>query len=470
MRRNFKDPNPTYTYKLSLITDSTGIVIYETDSITTMFSYLSSNPIVANSTLRFNTGDNYIITSTLTLNNNTSFTLTIRNIKGFNPSIDGNNTLATLLSTSNGRLVFDGITFKGALVQASDIGQTIVRIFGGANARYITFKNCNFTHGFCAIRGTDNIRDLTIQDCKFYQMQTASIRIGNGLNTFPDLQDVVIERCLFIDDLNGGIIPNGDGVSKYHPLILVKSCQNIRISNCIFKQSQEGSIAIETSDTVIIENIITTECGIAAPANAILQVDSSNLVTVRNCYIYPSTSFTNNDMIINVCSNVRVYYCSLLSNPSTASQGTLSLFRSKTVLEIAGNLIQQGIYYPINNTSGYVGTLSTDYVSEHDNVILNSSEFSPLIQIENLDTGNFSVQLQFQISFPTYQSTYNRGQNSVYGLSTLLDVSGIRDTGDPFLLTKRSIGYKLVQSQIASITTDCSGITRNYPTSPGAFN
>lgn len=470
MRRNIKAPNPTYTFKLSLITDSTGVAIYETDSITAMFSYLSTYTLVANTTLRFNTSDNYVITSTLSLNNNTAFTLTIRNIKGFNPSIDGNNTLTTLLSTNNGRLVFDGITFKNAVVQSSDVGQTIVRIFGGANARFITFKNCVFSHGFCAIRGTDNIRDLTIQDCKFYQVGNGSLRLGNGANTFPDLQDVIVERCLFIDDLNGGIIPNGNGTLRYQCLALFKGAQNIRISNCIFKQSQENIIAVETSDNVLIENILTTECGIANPAAEMIQVISSNLVTVRNCYIYPHVNFTKADLALSFCSNIRVYYCSLLSNPSTATQGSLSLFRSKTVLEIAGNIIQGGISYPVNNDAGYVGTLATDYVSEHDNVILMYNDFEGLIDISNLNITSIRVQIQFQTSFSSYQSTYSRGQNSVSGRSTRLVVSGVRDTGDVFLLGRNSIGYKLVTSQISTITTDLSGRTRTYPTSPGAFN
>lgn len=470
MRRNIKASNPTYTYKMSLITDSTGAVITETDSITTMFSYLSSNPLTANSTLRFNTSDNYVITTTLTLNNNTAYTLTIRNIKGFNPSIDGNNTLDTLLSTTNGKLVFDGVIFKKALVQASDIGQTIVRINGGANARYITFKNCIFSHGYCGIRGTDGIRDLTVQDCKFYQVSNCSLRIGNGANPFPDLQDVIIERCFFRDDLNEAVIPNGDGILKYQPLLLVKGCQNIRISNCIFKQTQENNIAIETSDTVIVENITTTDCGIAAPAAEMIQISNSNIVTVRNCYIYPDANFTNNSLGITYSSNIRIYYCSILSNPNTASQGGLSLFRSKTVLEIAGNIINEGIYYPVNNDAAYVGTLATDYVSEHDNVILISDDFAGLIDISNLNIADIRVQIQFQTSFATYQSTYSRGGNSVSGRSTGLLISGVRDTGDVFLLSPSSVGYKLVPSQISTITTDLSGKTRTYPTSPGAFH
>lgn len=468
MRRRYTISNPTYTYKLSLITTSNNSVIYETDSITTMFTYLSTYTLVANTTLRFNTSDNFLISSTLNITNNTIYTLNITNITGFNPSIDGQNTLGTLFGLTGGNFIINGIIFKNALVQASDIGQTIMRIYGGSLSNNITIKFCIFSHGYCAIRGTDIIKNLTIQDCKVYQVDSCSFRLGNGLNTFPDITNLIIERCQLIDDLNGGIIPNGTGSSMYQPLMLLKGTQGLRVSNCRFNQTQQGIIAIESSNTVIVENIISTNGGIAAPGIGLMDISYSTNIIVRNYYAYPSSTFTSNCLIINYSSNIKVYYCTLLSNGQ--NQGALSLFRSNTVQEIAGNIIQQGIYYPVDNRASYIGTLATDYVSENNNVIMTLQTFDGLISISNLNIANIQVQIQYQTSFSSYQSTYTRGQSSVSGISTLLLINNYTSAGDKFVPSSNSIGYKLVQSQISTITTDTTGKIRTYPTNPGAFD
>jgi hypothetical protein len=466
MRRNFKVAPPTYAFKLSLITTATGAVIYETDSITTMITYMSTYTLVADTTLRFNTSDNFTISSTLDVVNNTAFTLTITTATtGFFPSIDGQNTVLTLFTISGGNIVVDGITFKNAVVQATDVGQMIFRIFGAFDNA--TIRNCTFSHGFCAIRGTDNLTNITIEDCKIFQVDSGGFRLGNGANPFPDLTNLTITRCQFIDDLNGGVIPNGYG-SRYNPIVLLKGASTVSVSNCIFEETQEGAIAIETSDPVTISNIQCYDTGIANPADYMIKVDGCTNVIVQNCFVQANSAYTNGACLgIIFSSDIRVYYCSLVS-PNT--QG-LSLLRSKVVEEIAGNIIVNGIYYPVDNTS-YTGTIATDYQSENNDIMTAVDNFTSIIEI--LDTtysGTFRVTIEFSpLPFADYQSVELRGQNSQIGLNSQVLITGAINTGRVVLPSPTSLGYKLVAAQISTITTDCTGTTRTYPTNAGAFN
>ena len=489
-------------YKLSLINDTTSVIIYESDSLSSMMTYLSTYTISAPTTLQFNTSDTFPITSILTFNfSNGANLFRVKAKAGAVPIIDAQNALASVMLSSMSNFEWNGVNLHNANI--NDVAGCIVR--HNANTINITYANMKFKRGYCAMRATGSqdgsgnttaiIENMTIRDCVVEDTINGSFRLGNGDNpvitatsdfnsrtdAYYDMKNITIENVTLVDNFNKG--PVTGYATGFMGMLILKKTLNLTVRNFVCNNTSESLFQIESGKNVLIDKMICDNFGCRGLSNQQgINITNVDGMTIKNTFVKPNAD-TIGKTLVNLVNirDLNMYYNSIIY----VNTGDIPINTDKLArVRLIGNLFKSsGSYNPCSivftRQYGYTPSIAQDLLAEDYNVFCSAGTYNVGLKIVDNITTPVAVNVEVQINTTgakitpaTYRSTYNLGANSAFVITTAITtttrINPDATTSRPFYLSDASSGRNLVSSQQGGITIDCFGFTRTYPTDAGA--
>lgn len=493
-------------YNMTLKSTSTNAVIYETDVLATMVSFIQSysaaGNITAPTTLMFNTSFAHNITSPVAFNfANGANLFTVKAATGTYPLIRGNDTIPSIVVNSMSNLMWDGISCSNSDI--TDPSGCLIR--NNSSTINTTYQNLTLKRGYCAIRATgvqdasgnatSIIEKLTVKNCTVEDTINGSFRFGNGdVGTIPgqtnfsvrtsayyDMKNVVVQNIKLVDNFNKG--PITDSTQGFSGILILKKILGLVVDNVTCTNTSEGLLSIESSANVSLDKVLAENFGFKGVINQQgLSVVNTIGITVKNIFMRP-----NNDTVgktIMYCDNVKgleLYHnsCIFVNNNDVPFYAN-----NMALLKMAGGLFKSsGSQNPcvilFTNANGYVPTIAQDLLLETGNVFCSGGTYNVNLEITERPQTVSSIDILVQvnttgskISPATYRSTYNLGANTLFPTDTEVSVSSRvnpNSTISPaFYLNDASVGRNSVPSQVGGVTTDVFGFIRTFPTDAGA--
>ncbi len=244
---------PPVANKISFL-NAAGTEVTTVNTIAEIKSYIDLHPITQAMTIRFNTSETFFLSGIWNINYaNNGFLLTIKAASGQTPVIDGQSLNASVAQVAMNNVWIEGLTFQNA--DPTNNAGCLIRADATTNT---TLKNITYIRGYCAMRATASVYNLTIDGAVVKQTAQGSFRLGNGLSSGIDglwhMQNVNISNVVLVDDLNGGNIPGTSG--PFLGLMLLKKCNGLTVKNMTMQGT--GGVAasfveIETSNNVDLQ-------------------------------------------------------------------------------------------------------------------------------------------------------------------------------------------------------------------------
>ncbi len=467
-------------YKITYKTTATDAVLYESDGLADMWTYIGTHTITDAVTLQFNTSDTFLIDNTLAFSfANAGFLFTVKAASGHTPVFDVQLKQPSVMSSNMNNIWFEGLTFQNA--DPNTANGCIIRQYG--NTHDVTYKTITAIHGFCGMRGTGGITNLTIEGFSCEEVGAGALRLGDGAAvTEFDLYNLVVKNCKFSDRLNGANISGT--TSKHSPYLLLKKADRMQVENISFPEGISCGLGqFESSRDVVLKNILLNNFGANGYNSFGISTHGCNGVTIENMFVKPIADgvgktcyFSQNDQ------NIKIFHSSFIT--TNTSDVCVNFATAKKILAIAGSIfVGKPNFSPLAigfSNSGYTATTATDFVSEHDNIFICSELYTALIGFSNLsdvNNGSYTKLLSSlgSLSAANYKATYARGQNSYFGndvskitLETRLNQDGT--TSPAVYLSDASWGRQHIKSTLGGITADLTGASRSNPTDAGAYD
>ena len=509
--------------KLSLVyTNDATIIVHEEDDLSTMMTWISSYTITGPVTLQFNTNDTFTMSSQLSFGfNNGGYTFSVMSINGNRPTLDVMNLDKTVVQSGMSNFYMGGFTFKNArpvsVPGGGDEGGTIIRVLG--NTSNVTFDNLILDGGFCGVRGTTKITNLTLSNLTVLNVWAGCFRLGNGywltngnydFDQRPldgyDMYNLVIRNITAVDNLNGGTVsgtqqPGNPSGNNYSGVLLLKMFHTIDMSHVTVSTGGD-CLAIENCFNVNLSYINIYNMSKGGRGFLISKTD---VLTIAQSYCSDITDGSSRYLaFIDYVRSLKMYNNTFFSlNPNCAFVYGANMMK---VVEIAGNVFMGNVYCglgfslaststlisqegaPSDGSFTYSATLANDWLSDHDNLYSSNGAFTNFIQLSNFAPGGLGG---FSASGTTL-NVRNAGSNTYtpatylsngYGvnnqwayyptnftLSTRVNVDG--STSSSVYIPNGYYGRNAINSAIPGISypLDLAGNTRTYPTDMGAYD
>lgn len=407
--------------KIMVQKSSGGTVLYSTNILSELFTWLASAVITEPITVQFNTSDVYPVPGTAAPTyNNGVHRVTFKGAAGVLPVFDGQRVPSSVWRCEENYTTLQNMAFINADIE--NVAGAIIRADERNNMQFL---NLVFDYGYCGMRATTGCYNLEFDGLIVRNTKEGSLRLGNGV--VIDQSNISIKNIKFDDVTNGGLIEGT--IYPYFGGFALKVTAGYTIENV-------GALSgdrlyylgvIENSSNLVFKNIRGTY----------LQSLSNTGIQFINCYL-PQSSYLSETV------NIELLHSHLDLNISNC--GNFS--------KIRGNVFPRGI----------VGTLRTgaDIPDiENNNVIvaLNTEKY--------INFGFLNGDPEFfvdETNLATYKLT--QGGNSLYIPYTNRAMLNLNPFGS---LRGNSAGKSLITAVIEGITVDTYGTPRTYPTDPGPF-
>ncbi len=459
----------TPTMDLTYFNTASGDLLFETDDIIEMADFLSVNQPTAPSTISFNSSMTKQITQKLVLINNSNHLLKVKKADdSFDVIVDVQNLDNTVLQLVGKNFELDGLTLMNADPVGDFNSGAILRIDSLSGS---TLKNLKLYHGFCGLRGTLNIVNVTADTIEFREVVEGSIRMGDGLNSGIDgqwdMRNINIRNLTFTDNLSGGTISGT--TKKFRPFLLLKKADMLLVENILLTDTIYSSIGdVESTNNLIFRNIICNQKAVNG-----IQVFSSSGIEVSNYFFRPNGVDVSTGLYITLSDEIKLYYNTLLQ--ARVEDSACVLYLVKTIAKVRANIFQcsynsTGLNIQFEAGS-YTATIGTDLLDFNNNVYIGNSTgqyYLTILALSDFNSGGYTRIFDFgDYTVPVWKGTYLKDINSQFSTDSanlVFEADGLHlQTGSPF-------GKNAIASQIDSITTDATNTLRTYPTDTGAFN
>ncbi|WP_026904568.1 hypothetical protein [Pedobacter glucosidilyticus] len=354
--------------------------------------------------------------------NTNGFQLTIAGVEGTRPTIDNNFLSGSAIITSGvENLLIRNIRFINA-----DIENESGAIIRCNNVKNHTYEDLELNFGFCGFRGTDQLENCTFKNILIKNVTAGTFRLGDGLNPYPDLKNILIEDIKFDHSSTNPII-TGTSNRNFGPGLVLKSAENLIVKNIrSLNGIQYDMGVIEQSVSPLVENFKGTYLKIIDCENTLFKnVD----LLEQGIYLENSIGFS-------------AFHCTL---------GDINMVLSQSITELKGCIFPKGLTLNIASPQNF-GTESHNAfgvnISQQYIAFYYSDGTPPLI------VNDFSLN-NWQLS---------QGAGSVYSSNP----DDFLRNNEGYLLAT-SIGIGLVPNMINGITTDITGHLRSFPTDAGAY-
>ncbi len=463
-------PIPNETVAVRVYITATDLTLYQSADFLGAVNFLNTTGITEDTTFEVNSNSTILLADQIQLavnNNNGAFKLDFKGAQDKNVVIDGQNSLPTLLLISMDNCTVSNLTFKNGDL-AADNG-CLIR---ADSTRNVSILGVNFKRGYCAVRASENVYDLLIEGATVAEVSNGSFRIGNGLSTgidrLYDTRNVTLRNISFLNSATDALIPGTTTVNS--PYFFLKRGNNVTVEALKYDQQiQSGMGNIEESHQVVFDGVVAN----ATLANGLFLLNNTE-VTISNYFFKPMSGLSSGTFALygSNTGQIKIYHCTLL----IAQDVDTSLYLGDTYqVTLEGNIFQStrydgaGASLAFKNSEGYVATLANDLLSEKSNVFLAKEDWSIYLSLQflsDINNGEYTKLFTHNETFTPsiWQSTYNRGQGSVY-----VNDFALLNFTDGLHLATTSVGKDIVTTKIADVSKDAYGSGRIFPTDAGAF-